>query len=249
MARARIRSARSLTILLCAALAAYAQPAQPPFEAATTSSVQSQRLREASAQGGAGACRFGAPTVMLREGASHQAGSRLLQYWGMPNNPVWWSDATPASTAYKDYRSKVAANVSLTDPVRLLQRSPTHNNKIVVAEAGNWIRPASCLEKLLQAEQHGRVDAFKTPTEFLGFVLLSPDEKRVRVYFYTVNYDGIGAATPVSGPVVQPARRGGLCWQVCTIMASIRVSRPWMASWRPAAPMLTSTSTSRSEWG
>ena len=210
MSRAHLRFARSLITLLFPAVVACTQPLQPPFDPAAISGAP-QQPNDASAQFVLGGCRLGAPTVMLREGASDQPGSRLLQYWEMPNHPVWWSDATPASTAYKDYRRKVAANVSLTDPVRLLQRSPTHNNKIVVAEARNWIRPANCLEKLLQAEQHSRVDAFKTPTEFLSFVLLSADEKRVRVYFYTVNYDGIGAATPVSAPVVQ-AREDG--WTV-----------------------------------
>jgi hypothetical protein len=204
---ARIRLARSLTILLVSALLACTQPVQPPFEPAITSGVQSQRPR-ASSESVAGVCRLGAPTVMLREGASDQPGSRLLQYWEMPNDPVWWSEATPDSPVYQDYRRKVAANVSLTDPVRLLQRSPTHNNKIVLAEARNWIRPANCLERLLQAEQHSRLDALEIPTEFLSFVLLSADEKRVRVYFYTVNYDGIGAATPVSAPVVQAREEG-----------------------------------------
>jgi hypothetical protein len=64
---------------------------------------------------------------------------------------------------------------------------------------------------LLQSEQHKRLDTFKSPTEFASFVLRSSDGKRLRVYFYTVNQDGIGRMSPLTQPVAGDLKDG---WRV-----------------------------------
>lgn len=132
---------------------------------------------------------------MESSGDPHAANGRLLQVWDVPNEPVLWSEATPESPAYRDFLDKLARADTETDPLALLRASPHPNNALVIRNAADWIRPASCLEKLLVGEQHARMDTFATPTEFASLILRSPDSTRLRVYFYTINQDGIGRMT------------------------------------------------------
>lgn len=151
-------------------------------------------------------CALPAAKVLLQEGEASGRASRLLQVWELADGPVWWSSADPAG--YDAFRARAARLAAETDPVRLLQQVPSANNRIVTEHAQAWIRPANCLEKLLQQAQDRRIDTFAEPTEFMSFVLRSPDARRLRVYFYTVNRDGIGRVTPIAEPAMVDRRAG-----------------------------------------
>jgi len=137
----------------------------------------------------------------MAEGEPHAAGSKLLQMWEFDDAPVFASEAEPAG--YEAFRRRAAAAVGDTDPLRPLRANPGRNNDLVARHAGAWVRPATCLQKLLQKAQDDRIDTFASPTEFMAFVLRSPDGARLRVYFYTANFDGIGRV----GPAAEPAAR------------------------------------------
>ncbi|ODT86672.1 MAG: hypothetical protein ABS78_15415 [Phenylobacterium sp. SCN 70-31] len=139
--------------------------------------------------------------MLMAEGEPHAAGSKLLQMWEFDDAPVFASEAEPAG--YEAFRRRAAAAVGDTDPLRPLRANPGRNNDLVARHAGAWVRPATCLQKLLQKAQDDRIDTFASPTEFMAFVLRSPDGARLRVYFYTANFDGIGRV----GPAAEPAAR------------------------------------------
>ena len=153
------------------------------------------------------ACAFDSPpTVLFGQGDPHAKGGRLLQVWEVPDRRVWWSKVPPAG--YADFRARVARHVPQHDPRRLLTEASGANNAVVLAAPRGWIRPANCLEMLLQQTQDRRIDTFVAPTEFVGFILRSPEGRRLRVYFYTVNDDGIGRAAPVTDPVKRDRAAG-----------------------------------------
>lgn len=163
-------------------------------------------------------CAFESPPrVLMQEGDPHEAGSRLLQLWEVQDDPVLWSQAVPDLAAYRGFRAEVAARSIETDPLRLLERSPTENNRIVLANAGAWIEPAGCLDMLLYGHQHGRLNTLEKPTEFASIVLRSPGGERLRVYYYTINQDGIGRMDPIVDPALRD-RQGG--WQVLVALHS-----------------------------
>ena len=144
-------------------------------------------------------CAFpSAPKVLAEEGDPHAKGSRLLQVWEVPDAPVWRSTAEPQD--YGEFRARAKRLAGETDPVKLLGQAPSANNRLVVDNAQAWIAPATCLEKLLFQTQDRRIDTFVAPTEFVSLILRSPDGARLRVYFYTINQDGIGRASPISEP-------------------------------------------------
>lgn len=153
----------------------------------------------------------GEPTILLEEGDPHAAGSRLLKVWEVDDDPVLWSDAVPDSEDYRDFRAELAELAGETDPVRLLQRSPVENNLLVARNATEWIKPAGCIEMLLIGHQHGRMNTFASPSEFASFILRSPGRDRLRIYYYTVNQDGIGRMTTLSEPVLADREAG---WDV-----------------------------------
>lgn len=160
-----------------------------------------------AAPAGAATCAFpNAARVLHEEGDPHAKGSRLLQVWEVRDHRVWWSTADPAG--YGDFRARVRRHAGETDPLRLLQQVPSKNNQVVAENAKAWIRPANCLEKLLQQAQDRRIDTFRDPTEFAAFVLRSPDGKTLRIYSYTVNQDGIGRVKPLADPVTADRRAG-----------------------------------------
>jgi hypothetical protein len=143
-------------------------------------------------------CAFAAPPkVLLSEGDAHAKGSKLLQVWDTPDAPVLWSSAEPEG--YEAFVAR-AMRQETTDPVALLEQNPYANSHLVAANAAAWIAPANCLEMLLYQAQDQRIETFTAPTEFMAIVLRSPDGARLRVYFYSVNQDGIGRATPIADP-------------------------------------------------
>jgi hypothetical protein len=161
-------------------------------------------------------CAFPSPPrVLVQQGASHPAGPRLVQVWDAPNADVYGSQAEPAAPAWADFKAGVARRVSVTDPVELLRASPAwnnprlkRNNALLAERHAEWIRPAGCLEKLLQSFQHARVDTFQRPTEFAALVLRSPDGARLRIYYLTIDQDGIGRVSPITEPAAADVRQG-----------------------------------------
>lgn len=153
------------------------------------------------------ACAFAAPPrVLISEGDAHAKGSRLLQVWDTPDAPVLWSSAEP--DGYEAFVAK-AMRQETTDPVALLGQTPPYaNNRLVAENAAAWIAPANCLEMLLYQAQDQRIETFTAPTEFMAFVLRSPDGARLRIYFYSVNQDGIGRAGPVADPAAADRKAG-----------------------------------------
>jgi len=167
-------------------------------------------------------CSLPAATVLEQSGDPHAANGRLLQVWEIADNPALWGEGQPVSDGYRDFREKVAAKSIETDPIALLKASPSTgsdraNNDLVISRAAGWIRPAGCFEKLLVGYQHARIDTFVAPTEFMTMVLRSADGARLRIYFYTINQDGIGRVGPVSEPALADVAQG---WRIVLGMHS-----------------------------
>lgn len=158
------------------------------------------------------------PRVIASEGLSSAKGARLLQVWDVPDARIYWTTADPTDPAFGTFVAGVTKHVSVTDPVRLLLTSPAwdnprlrQNNALVADRASEWIRPAGCLEKLLLSVQHRRIDLFERPTEFAALVLRSPEGDRIRIYYLTINEDGIGRMSPLTGPAMVDVKAG---WRV-----------------------------------
>jgi hypothetical protein len=164
-------------------------------------------------QGGAHAqpaCALSSPPRVLASEAP-----RLVQVWDVPDAAVYWSNADPDDAAFAAFKAGVARHVRTTDPVALLRASPGFdnprlkaNNALVADHAAAWIAPAGCLEKLLVTEQHKRVDTFVRATEFAALVLRSPDGARLRIYYLTIDADGIGRMSPLTEPALTDVRAG-----------------------------------------
>lgn len=153
------------------------------------------------------------PKVLVSAGDPHARGSRLLQVWEFADGAVWWSSREPAG--YGAFRAEAAAKVGETAPLSLLRQAPNANNRLVAERAADWIAPINCLEMLLQQTQDRRIATFVQPTEFAAAVLRSADGRRLRVYFYTNNEDGIGKVGPLGDPVAQDAAAG---WKVLALL-------------------------------
>lgn len=153
----------------------------------------------------------------MADGDPHAVGGRLLQLWEVPDDPVLWSETVPEAGDCRRFRGELAERRIETDPVRLLERSPTENNRMVIDHAGDWIRPATCLEMLMFGHQHGRLDIFETPSEFASIILRSADGQRLRIYYYTMNHDGIGRMDPIAEPALADRRDG---WEVLVVLHS-----------------------------
>ena len=165
-----------------------------------------------------GGCDLGDPTaVLIREGDQTAADGRLLVRWDLAADVVLEGPSSPPSAAYRSFLAGLRARRVVTDPGRALARSPTPNNRIVLVNARRWIKPATCLEKYLYGLQHTRVSTFAEPTEFSSFVLASPDNRRERIYWYSVNRNGIGNASPLTDPVKADVAAG---WRVRFVLHS-----------------------------
>ncbi len=164
-------------------------------------------------------CALPEPEVLMREGDQSAPGGRLVQMWELDaaQAEILWSRTEPQGD-YARFRAALNALEMDADPVALLlaaqeahSGAERHNSRVAIDNAGYWIRPAGCLEMLLTGIQHGRMDTFETPSEFAAFVLRSPNGERIRVYFYTNNYDGLGRVDPVGEPVERDHAAG---WSV-----------------------------------
>lgn len=155
------------------------------------------------------------PRVITSEGVSSAKGSRLLQVWDVPDARIYWTTADPTDPAFQAFVADVAKHVPVTDPVRLLRTSPAwdnprlkQSNALVADRASEWIRPAGCLEKLLLSVQHRRINLFERPTEFAALALRSPEGDRLRIYYLTINEDGIGRMSPLTEPAMVDVKAG-----------------------------------------
>jgi hypothetical protein len=153
-------------------------------------------------------CSLPTPNILVSEGASHLPDSRLFQYWDIPDRAGLWAETGQTSSAYRRYIRKVRAMNVNTDPVVALTAYPGVNNYLVKASAPQWIRPSNCLEKLLMGLQDSRVSILQAPTEFVSVVLKKPATNQLRIYFYSVNRNGIGAMTPITRRVDQDVADG-----------------------------------------
>lgn len=159
-------------------------------------------------------CSLGrAPVVLLAEGDPNEPDGRLLQRWDLRNTPALW--ATSATTpGFERYLGQVRKLGIDTDPVRGLVANPGANNDLVRASASPWIGPANCFERLLVGMQNDRVGFERAPTEFVSVVLRRSATDALRVYFYTVNRNGIGAMTPITRLLDADLREGWALWFV-----------------------------------
>lgn len=148
------------------------------------------------------------PTILQQSGDPHGPDGKLLQVWEVQNDPILWSTATPRDPSYQDFAIKLGKTGTDTDPLVILAASSTPNNDLVARKAGDWIKPAGCLEKLLIGYQHDRIDTFAAPTEFASLVLRSPDGSRLRIYYYMINQDGIGRMSPVTQAALPDLQAG-----------------------------------------
>lgn len=150
----------------------------------------------------------GVTTPLIQEGDSHTAGAKLLQRRDIPNDSAWDGTGTPRHTGYQEYLDELNKRGIEKNPAKILKVNDSYNNRIVGSHLNDWMKPASCLEKVLLAEQHARMNMFSMPSEFASFALLSSDKKTVRIYTYTVNQNGIGKANPLTAPVREGVHNG-----------------------------------------
>jgi hypothetical protein len=154
-----------------------------------------------------------APEVLFESGDPHRSGSELLHYYEEPYPSVLWSARRPPPGSYDRFLAKLMERRVETDPVTLLRGSPWANNSIVARFAREWIVPVNCLEMLLTGAQNARMDLLDAPTEFVSFILRSPDGARVRIYVYTRNEDGIGNVGRIE-ETIAPALAEGWTLQI-----------------------------------
>jgi hypothetical protein len=141
------------------------------------------------------------PKTVLSEGSTHDPDSRLLLLWDVDHPRTLLSQVAAPTRSYQRYMSQVRRMGFRTDSTAALRASPSINNDIVLGKAADWIRPADCLEKLLMGLQNDRISIQRDPTEFVSVILSRSESERVRVYFYSVNRNGIGAMTPLTSLV------------------------------------------------
>lgn len=146
--------------------------------------------------------------VLMEQGESHRVGSKILQVWDIQDHPILWSKADPPN--YQAFRRRVIALMKNADPVHLLRANPSRNNDLVADNAKLWVKPATCLQKLLHQVQHERLDTLETPTEYAA-VLLHQSPQRLRIYYYSNNQNGIGRMNAITQPVAQAHQDG---WRV-----------------------------------
>lgn len=144
-------------------------------------------------------CKFPTqPKILLSEGHDYEPDARLLQFWDVEQPQILWSRTATPTRSYRRYLSQVRQMGFTVDPAAALRASPSINNDVVLAAAAEWIHPANCLEKLLMGIQNDRVSIRRDPTEFVSIGLYRPETERMRIYFYSVNRNGIGAMTPLT---------------------------------------------------
>ena len=160
------------------------------------------------------------PLVLEMSGNAHTAGARLAQVWEVDAAPVFWTTQPPATGRYAGFVTALRASGVDTNPVSLLRRKAAlpatssgdaWNDSLVARASSDWVHPIKCLEMLLAGIQHDRIDLLQQSTEFTAFVLRSSDGRRLRIYYYTRNEDGIGSVGAILAPVARDYRDG---WSV-----------------------------------
>jgi hypothetical protein len=157
------------------------------------------------------------PLVLETSGNTHAVGARLAQVWEVDAAPVFWTTQPPATGSYPAFVAALRASGVDTNPVSLLRRKAAlpetssgdaRNDSLLARESSDWIHPINCLEMLLIGIQHERIDLLRQSTEFVAFVLRSSDGRRLRIYYYTRNEDGIGSVGAILAPVARDSRDG-----------------------------------------
>jgi hypothetical protein len=158
-----------------------------------------------------------APRVLETSGAAHTAGARLAQVWDVEAAPVYWTAQLPATGSYAGFVAALRTSGVDTNPVSLLRRKAAlpqtssgdaRNNSLVARESTQWVYRINCLEMLLIGIQNERIGLLRQSTEFTAFVLRSADGRRLRIYFYTRNEDGIGNVGAILGSVARDYQEG-----------------------------------------
>jgi hypothetical protein len=147
----------------------------------------------------------------MTEGAPTDSGARILQVWDVPRQPSWEGTGDPADPAWAEVAREQRRMARSMNPVELLLGFPTANNRLVARHAGAWLHVATCLEKALLAVQHGRVPVQRAPSEYVAFVLDSPDATRLHIWYYSINRNGIGSMRPLTDAIAPDVAAG---WRV-----------------------------------
>jgi hypothetical protein len=143
-------------------------------------------------------CRLEGKAQILSEvGDPHTKGSQIFKVWEVSNLPVYLTTKRPSSGSYGLFLERLLKSGVEIDPVKLLQLNPIHNSLVVIEEARAWIGPINCLEMLLLSEQNDRIALLDDSTEFLSVILRSLDEKRLKIYFFSKNENGIGNVSSI----------------------------------------------------
>jgi hypothetical protein len=157
------------------------------------------------------------PRVLEMSGNAHTVGSRLAQVWEVEAAPVFWTTEPPATGSFAGFVAALRASGVDTNPVSLLRRKAAlpqtswgdaRNDSLVARESSRWVYRINCLEMLLIGIQNGRIGLLQQSTEFTAFVLRSSTGRRLRIYYYTRNEDGIGNVGAILAPVARDYQEG-----------------------------------------
>ncbi len=167
-----------------------------------------RRVMHDTIRASAARCALSSPLVIRADSPATVAGAALLQRYDVHDVAAWESTGDPAGPEWAAARVAILALAPTTDPVALLLRYPTSNNRLVARHAAQWLAPVTCLEKALLGEQHARVPFLAFPSEFIAFVLQRPDTDRLRIWYYTMNRNGSGSMTPLTTAVMTDLQAG-----------------------------------------
>lgn len=158
-----------------------------------------------------------APRVLEMSGNAHTAGARFAQVWDVDAAPVFWTTQPPTTGSYAGFVAALRTSGVDTNPVSLLRRKAAlpqtslgdaRNDSLVARESSQWVHRINCLEMLLIGIQNDRIGLLQQSTEFTAFVLRSSDGRRLRIYSYTRNEDGIGNVGAILAPMVRDYQDG-----------------------------------------
>jgi len=111
--------------------------------------------------------------------------------------PALW-EAAPLRILAR-FRAQLRERRINTESEMLLRQADTPNNVLVLANLARWVGPIRCIEALLFAAQDERIPILDASTEFVAFILRSPDRRTLKIYNYTRNLDGIGNVARMLG--------------------------------------------------
>lgn len=154
-----------------------------------------------------GVCAFETPQEILFErGGPHDPGSELHTMRLVEDLPTLWAAAPPQTLAR--FRTQLHGRRIQTESAVLLRQANTPNNALVLANLAAWVGPIRCMEALLFAAQDERIPILDASTEFVAFILRSPDGRTLKIYNYTRNLDGIGNVARMLGPIEMDVASG-----------------------------------------